>query len=165
MCEPEAMEKLPCVYLLASGRNGTLHVGVTSDMITRVAQHREGMIDGFTKRYGVHDLVWYEVHGTMETAILREKQLKKWDRRAKLRLIEQQNPEWRDLWFDLASPSNRKRCLQSQTAIRGALGCPFQECRSYPSMDTGPRHKSAGSGFALTRRAPGRIARRESLPG
>ncbi|HYE36470.1 GIY-YIG nuclease family protein [Methylocaldum sp.] len=105
------MEKLPCVYLLASGRNGTLYIGVTSDLIKRVSEHRQETIDGFTKRYGIHDLVWYEIHGTMETAILREKQLKKWDRRAKLRLIEQQNPEWRDLWVDLTSPSNRKRSL------------------------------------------------------
>ncbi|QSA97496.1 GIY-YIG nuclease family protein [Methylococcus sp. EFPC2] len=99
------MSKLPCVYILASGRNGTIYVGVTSDLMRRVAEHRQELADGFTKRYAVHDLVWYEVHERMESAILREKQLKKWDRRAKLRLIEQGNPEWRDLWPDLASPS------------------------------------------------------------
>ena len=81
------MDKQPCVYLLASRRNGTLYVGVTSDLIKRVYEHREGLLDGFTKCYGVHDLVWYEVHQCMESAILREKQLKKWPRAAKVRLI------------------------------------------------------------------------------
>lgn len=95
------MERLPCVYILANGRNGTLYVGVTSDLIQRVAEHRQKATAGFTKRYGIHELVWYELHGTMETAILREKQIKKWDRKAKLRLIEQGNPDWRDLWADL----------------------------------------------------------------
>ena len=99
------MDKQPCVYLLASRRNGTLYVGVTSDLIKRVYEHREGLLDGFTKRYGVHDLVWYEVHERMESAILREKQLKKWPRAAKVRLIEQSNSGWCDLWHDLVSPS------------------------------------------------------------
>ena len=81
------MDKQPCVYLLASRRNGTLYVGVTSDLIKPVYEHREGLLDGFTKCYGVHDLVWYEVHERMESAILREKQLKKWPRAAKVRLI------------------------------------------------------------------------------
>lgn len=99
------MDKQPCVYLLASRRNGTLYVGVTSDLIKRVYEHREGLLDGFTKRYGVHDLVWYEVHECMESAILREKQLKKWPRVAKIRVIEQGNAGWRDLWPGLLSPS------------------------------------------------------------
>jgi putative endonuclease len=98
------MNKQPCVYILASQRNGTLYIGVTSDLIKRTYQHREGLIDGFTKRYNVHILVWYEVHEIMESAILREKQLKKWSRTAKLRLIEQQNPNWQDLWFKLITP-------------------------------------------------------------
>lgn len=99
------MDKQPCVYILASDRNGTLYVGVTSNLIKRVYQHRTNAVDGFTKRYGVHDLVWYEVHNNMESAILREKQIKKWQRTAKLRLIERGNAPWRDLWPELASPS------------------------------------------------------------
>ncbi|MDO9270678.1 MAG: GIY-YIG nuclease family protein [Methylobacter sp.] len=95
------MEKQPCVYLLSSGRNGTLYVGVTSDLIKRVFQHRNNLADGFTKRYSVHNLMWYEVHERMESAILREKQIKKWQRMAKIGLIEQGNPDWRDLWYEL----------------------------------------------------------------
>ena len=97
------MEKQPCVYLLASGRNGTLYVGVTSDLIKRIYQHRNNLVDGFTKRYGVHHLMWYEVHEQMESAILREKQIKKWQRMAKIGLIEKGNPAWLDLWDDLIS--------------------------------------------------------------
>ena len=99
------MEKQPCVYILASGQNGTLYVGVTSDLIGRVYQHRQKLISGFTARYGVDQLVWYEVHEQMESAILREKRLKNWPRAAKKRLIELGNPAWRDLWPDLVSPS------------------------------------------------------------
>jgi putative endonuclease len=95
------MEMQPCVYLLASGRNGTLYVGVTSNLINRAFQHRNNLVDGFTKRYNVHNLVWYEVHERMENAILREKQIKKWRRMAKIALIEQGNPDWRDLWHEL----------------------------------------------------------------
>ncbi len=99
------MARQPCVYLLASRRNGTLYVGVTSNLIKRVYEHRTEQANGFTKRFGVHDLVWYEVHEGMESAILREKQLKKWSRAAKIPLIEQSNHQWRDLWPDLTSPS------------------------------------------------------------
>ncbi len=95
------MEKQPCVYLLASGRNGTLYVGVTSDLIKRAFQHRNNLVDGFTKQYNIHNLVWYEVHERMESAILREKQIKKWQRMAKIGLIEQGNPDWLDLWHEL----------------------------------------------------------------
>jgi putative endonuclease len=95
------MEKQPCVYLLANGRNGTLYIGVTSDLIKRVFQHRNNQVDGFTKRYNVHNLVWYEAHERMESAILREKQIKTWRRIAKIGLIEQGNPDWRDLWQEL----------------------------------------------------------------
>ena len=90
--------KQPCVYLLASGRNGTLYVGVTSDLIGRIYQHRNDLVDGFTKQYKVHELVWFELHETMESAIKREKQIKKWDRKAILNLIERDNPTWDDLW-------------------------------------------------------------------
>ncbi|WP_231883628.1 MULTISPECIES: GIY-YIG nuclease family protein [Methylomonas] len=97
------MDKQPCVYIMASQRNGTLYIGVTSNLIGRVYQHKTDMAEGFTKRYGAHLLVWYEVHDRMESAILREKQLKNWSRAAKKRLIEQANPSWQDLWHDLAS--------------------------------------------------------------
>jgi len=82
------MNKQPCVYILASKRNGTLYIGVTSDLIKRVYQHRENLVEGFTQRYQVHDLVWFEQHETMESAILYEKTLKKWFRADKIRLIE-----------------------------------------------------------------------------
>ena len=95
----------PCVYILASQRNGTLYIGVTSDLVQRAWQHRESMVDGFTSRYDVHRLVWYERHGDMEHAIQREKRLKKWDRAWKVRLIEERNPECIDLWEQiLGSP-------------------------------------------------------------
>jgi len=92
--------KQPCVYLMASRRNGTLYVGVTSDLVQRTWQHKSELQNGFTKRYGVHLLVWYELHDTMESAIQREKAIKEWKRRWKLELIEKENPQWRDL-FDL----------------------------------------------------------------
>lgn len=95
------MDKQPCVYILASKRNGTLYVGVTSDLIKRVYQHRNDMLEGFTKRYGGHDLVWYEIHEGMESAIKREKQIKRWDRRSKIGLIEIVNGIWQDLWSQL----------------------------------------------------------------
>jgi putative endonuclease len=92
--------KQPCAYLMASRRNGTLYVGVTSDLVQRAWQHRSELQNGFTKRYGVHLLVWYELHDTMESAIQREKAIKEWKRRWKLELIEKESPQWRDL-FDL----------------------------------------------------------------
>jgi len=95
------MDKRPCVYLLASKRNGTLYVGVTSDLIRRVWEHREHLVDGFTKKHQVVTLVWFELHETMESAITREKQIKKWNRAWKIRMIESTNPTWRDLYFDL----------------------------------------------------------------
>ena len=94
--------KQPAVYMLATGKRGTLHIGVTSNLIARTWQHREHLVEGFTKRYNVTMLAWYELHGTMESAILREKQLKKWNREWKLRLVQEFNPEWRDLWDDIA---------------------------------------------------------------
>jgi len=94
-------EKQPCVYILASKRNGTLYTGVTSDLIKRVWEHKTDTAPGFTKRYGVHVLVYFEPHVTMDSAIVREKQIKKWNRSWKVELIEQRNPEWKDLWHDL----------------------------------------------------------------
>ena len=94
--------KLPCVYLLASRRNGTLYVGVTSNLVQRVWQHKHDLVGGFTSRYGVHTLVWYERHETMASAIAREKALKEWKRAWKLALIEQGNPDWRDLYKEIS---------------------------------------------------------------
>ena len=94
--------KKPCVYILANKRNGTLYVGVTSNLLRRVQQHKNHLIEGFTRRYGVHRLVWYESHETMESAITREKNIKSWKRAWKLALIEEDNPAWRDLLEELA---------------------------------------------------------------
>jgi putative endonuclease len=92
----------PCVYILASQRNGTLYVGVTSNLTQRIEQHRADAVPSFTERYNVHRLVYAEFHETMPDAILREKQMKKWRRAWKLQLIERDNPEWRDLAHDIA---------------------------------------------------------------
>ena len=92
------MSKQPAVYILASKRNGTLYIGVTSDLIKRTWEHKNDSVEGFTKRYRVHRLVYYELHEDMESAIRREKQMKQWNRDWKLELIEKQNPDWRDLW-------------------------------------------------------------------
>ena len=96
--------KQPAVYVMANRRNGTLYTGVTSDLIQRVWQHRQGLGDGFTKRYGCTLLVWYEIHESMESAILREKQIKAGSRTKKLALIEAMNPGWSDLWDAIAHP-------------------------------------------------------------
>ena len=91
----------PCVYILASQRNGTLYLGVTSDLIQRVWQHKSDFVEGFTKEHQLHQLVWYELQGNMESAITREKQLKEWKREWKLALIENFNPYWNDLYDSL----------------------------------------------------------------
>lgn len=93
--------KQPAVYILASRRNGTLYVGVTSDLVRRIWQHKSDAVPGFTSRYAVHRLVWYETAESMEVAIAREKELKNWRRRRKLALIESANPGWRDLYSDI----------------------------------------------------------------
>jgi putative endonuclease len=92
------VRKSPCVYILASDRNGTLYIGVTSDLEGRVSVHLQNLLGGFTSKYQVHRLVYYEMHENMDGAILREKRLKKWNRQWKLRLIESANPEWLDLF-------------------------------------------------------------------
>jgi putative endonuclease len=89
------------VYILASKRNGTLYVGMTDDLVRRVWEHRGGAVRGFAQTYNVKMLVWYEPHETRESALTRERQIKKWNRAWKLELIEAGNPEWRDLWDDL----------------------------------------------------------------
>ncbi|MFW5427206.1 MAG: GIY-YIG nuclease family protein [Methylophagaceae bacterium] len=90
--------KQPCVYILASKRNGTLYIGVTSDLIKRIWQHKNNEIEGFTKKHQIHNLIWYELHQEMESAIAREKQLKKWNRDWKIELIEEDNSAWKDLY-------------------------------------------------------------------
>jgi putative endonuclease len=92
------MRKQPAVYIVASGRNGTLYIGVTSDLQKRVWEHKNDLIEGFTKRYSVQRLVYYELHDEMVSALRREKQIKKWKRDWKLKLIEGENPDWDDLW-------------------------------------------------------------------
>jgi len=93
--------KRPCVYILASERNGTLYTGVTSDLVQRVWQHKSDAVEGFTKRYRVHVLVWFEIHPTMVSAIAREKTIKEWQRAWKMKLIEKSNPTWRDLYGEI----------------------------------------------------------------
>jgi len=95
------MKKQFYVYMLASKRNGTLYTGVTSNLIQRVWQHKHDMVEGFTKKYKVKKLVYYEVHDNAESEITREKQMKKWRRKWKLRLIEDSNPEWKDLYEEI----------------------------------------------------------------
>ena len=92
------MEKLYYVYMLASGRNGTLYVGVTNDLARRVWEHKTDLVEGFTKKHGVHLLVWYEAHNDINGAIAREKQIKGWNRAWKIRLIEEHNSGWNDLF-------------------------------------------------------------------
>jgi putative endonuclease len=97
-------ERIPCVYILARRYHATLYTGVTSNLIGRIIQHREGAFDGFTKRYGIRTLVYYEVADTMEAAIRREKQIKRWRREYKYNLIERLNPAWNDLAAGLGLP-------------------------------------------------------------
>jgi putative endonuclease len=100
-CKIADMTKRAFVYLIASKKNGTLYIGVTSNLVQRVFQHRESLIDGFTKKYGCYLLVWFEEHQTMDSAILREKQLKAGNRARKISLIEMSNPDWLDLYFQI----------------------------------------------------------------
>ena len=95
------MKKQPAVYILASAKNGTLYTGVTSDLVKRIWEHKNNLVDGFTKRYSVHDLVWFELHDTMDSAINREKNIKERKRAWKLKMIEKDNPAWRDLYIDV----------------------------------------------------------------
>lgn len=96
------MSDLYCVYILASKRNGTLYIGMTNNLARRIWEHKHDLVEGFTKKYGVHRLVWYEIADNPQAAILREKQLKKWNRAWKLRLIEEKNPAWNDLYEEIA---------------------------------------------------------------
>ena len=93
--------KIPAVYILTNKRNGTLYTGVTSDLVKRIYHHKNSIIPGFTSKYKCHYLVFYERHETMEYAIIREKQLKSGSRKKKISLIEKNNPEWKDLYYEL----------------------------------------------------------------
>ena len=93
--------KQPAVYIMCNAPRGTLYIGVTSDLVQRGYQHRESLVDGFTKKYGLKVLVWYELHDTMVGAIAREKSMNKWRRNWKIELIEKENSDWRDLWRDV----------------------------------------------------------------
>ena len=90
--------KQPAVYILASQHNGTLYIGVTSNLVKRIWEHKNDFVEGFTQKYDVHYLVYFEQHESIVEAIKREKQIKKWNRQWKLNLIEKHNPEWQDLW-------------------------------------------------------------------
>jgi putative endonuclease len=95
------VNKQPAVYILASKRNGTLYIGVTSDLVKRVWEHKNNMVEGFTEKYHVHLLVWYELHENMASAITLEKRLKEWHRAWKINLIERDNPDWQDLYHQI----------------------------------------------------------------
>jgi len=99
--EHRSMQKRFTIYILASKRNGTLYIGVTSDLAKRVWEHKNHFVEGFTKKHGVDKLVYYETHETAQSAIAREKKLKKWNRAWKIRLIEKNNPDWHDLYAKL----------------------------------------------------------------
>ena len=100
-------EKQYYVYILTNKRNGTLYIGITSNLADRIDKHKKGMYDGFTKKYKVDNLIYFETYGDIREAITREKQMKKWDRRWKLELIEKNNPEWKDLFNDLFKNDNK----------------------------------------------------------
>ncbi len=99
-----AFSKTYFVYILASKPNGTLYTGVTSNLVARIWQHKNNIVEGFTQKYHVHRLVYFEEHAAPHEAILREKQIKKWNRDWKIRLIEDKNPEWKDLWEEVSFP-------------------------------------------------------------
>jgi putative endonuclease len=110
----------PTVYIMASRRHGTLYTGVSSNLMQRVSQHREKCLAGFASRHSVQMLVWFEQHGTMDTAILPEKQIKKWNRQWRINLIEAENPDWRDLAVDLGFDSLPTRFVIKTTAGDGS---------------------------------------------
>ncbi|MDQ5987586.1 MAG: hypothetical protein CSYNP_03331 [Syntrophus sp. SKADARSKE-3] len=95
------MTKTFFVYILCNKKNGTVYTGVTSDLVRRIYEHRNNFVDGFSKKYELHNLVWYELHETANSAIRREKQIKKWERKWKLELIEKDNPDWKDLYDEI----------------------------------------------------------------
>ena len=130
-------EKRPCVYILASKRNGTLYVGVTSDIARRAWQHRSNAVGGFVRDYGVHRLVFVEFHEIMADAILREKRIKRWRRTWKLELIERHNRQWRDLYEEVEWETAAPRSCQSLplAKVRGqVLGPRLRGCNPIPHI-------------------------------
>jgi len=115
------------VYILCNKRNGTLYTGVTSKIIKRIYEHKNKLVDGFTKKYNLHRLVWYELHETVESAITREKRIKKWERKWKLELIEKDNPRWNDLYDHICEnsgfPINRPAYRQAGLGNDDAKPC------------------------------------------
>jgi len=111
------MEKQFCVYSLASGRDGTLHTGVTSNLIKGIWQRKNNEVEGFTKKYAVHDLVWFEQHESAESAITREKQIKEWKRKWKLELIEKSNPDWLDLYDEVCGATTERHAGESRHPV------------------------------------------------
>lgn len=105
------IEKIPCAYLLASKRHGTLYCGVTSDLCLRISLHKQGYFGGFTQKYGVKQLVWFEEFPDMHAAIRREKQIKEWRRGWKIELIEKRNPTWQDLYAEVCGLSDPQQCV------------------------------------------------------
>ncbi len=136
--------------MLASGRNGTLYIGVTSDLIKRVWQHRESVVDGFTKKYGVKMLVWYEQHETMDSVICKEKAMKKWLRKWKLATIEKTNPHWLDLWFEIIgeAPSPIAPCHPHES--EGNAGTQLPNENKTNCAPVVPCHPREGGGNAGT---------------
>ena len=142
---------IPCVYIMASGRNGTLYVGVTSALVKRVHEHKSDVVKGFTQAHAVHTLVWFEQHETMESAIGREKALKEWKRAWKLALIEKTNPHRRDVYDDLLDPKTLDPGSRRNDEQEGAGGSvvfprfsssrrtPGPSASSIPTQDTGSR--------------------------
>ncbi len=120
-------EKLFYVYILASRRNGTLYIGVTSDLVKRIFEHKAGLVPGFTKRYGVKLLVYYETYATAEQAILREKRMKEWRRAWKLELIERKNSGWKDLYYDLLGPGLRRDDGYNEIVIPTEVGTQLKQ--------------------------------------
>lgn len=114
------MDLISYVYILASGRNGTLYVVVTTDLLRRVHEHRTGEVPGFTSQYGVTRLVWYEEHASVVEAIAREKRLKRWRRAWKLALIETGNPQWLDLWDILHAPTRPRSPFPPSSRPQGS---------------------------------------------
>ena len=137
--------KAPAVYILASQCNGTLYIGVTSNLTQRIWQHREGLADGFTKQYKVKTLVWYEQHATMESAISKEKAMKKWNRTCKLNLIEKDNPLWNDLWPEILGTDSATSALTSATS---------PSTPPNPSFPSPPRHSRVGGNPAPRSQIP-----------
>ena len=144
------MMKHPAVYMLASQRNGTLYIGVTSDLVQRIWQHREGLADGFTKQYGLKILVWYEQHETMESAISREKAMKKWLRKWKLATIEKSNPDWVDLWPAItgAAPHPVLPTHAGNQPATSALDSRFHRNGEISAVDSRLRGNAGGEGMS-----------------